>query len=284
MPVSSLRSYVAAPAIVVSNPSLLGMRGGVRLERGCWQGHDVFVKSLLGGDPDFRVRFHHEGLVVHRLIHPAIVPLLAHTQEQLVFPFIKGCSLRELLDLRRLSAAEAVAVTQGVLNAARFFHAQGVTHHDLKPENVMLLGGVASAESVRVTDFGMAHDRRLKEDLHAGTRMGTPQFMAPEQFQGVRGDARSDLYAAGGLLFDCLAGEPPHPDALGWLVGLSSERLPLPGPSALHPVIECALQRDPEQRPQTAQQMAALLSEAWNATPSQIDLQPGQRRLKKTHA
>ncbi|TSA85900.1 serine/threonine protein kinase [Deinococcus detaillensis] len=280
----SRHSSVITPTITVANPVVLGVRGGVRLERGCWQGHEVFVKSLSSSDPDFRVRFHHEGRVVQRLMHPAIVPLLAHTQEQLVFPFIEGCSLRELLDSRRLSVAEAVSVTQGVLTAARFFHAQGVTHHDLKPENVMLLGGVASAECVRVADFGMAHDKRLKDDLHAGTRMGTPQFMAPEQFQGVRGDARSDLYAAGGLLFDCLAGEPPHPDALGWLVGLSSERLPLPGPNELHPVIERALQRDPAQRPQTAQQMAALLSEAWAAIFSPSTLHREQRRLKKTHA
>ncbi|GAA4005907.1 serine/threonine-protein kinase [Deinococcus rubellus] len=271
------RSPITRP-ITLSNCALLSAHGGVRLERGCWRGQDVFVKALVGGDAEFRLRFHHEGRVVRRLSHPALVPLLTHTQDQLVFPFVQGCSLRELLDTRRLSAAEAVSVTLGVLSAACAFHRQGVTHHDLKPENVMLLGGRACAESVRVTDFGMACDRTLPDGLHAGTRMGTPQFMAPEQFNGVRGDTRSDLYAVAGLLFDCLAGEPPHPDALGWLVGLSSECLPLPGPAALHPLLESALQRDPDKRPQSAEQMAKQLREAWQHALM------GERSVRNTQA
>ena len=254
------------PAVNLSDLTALGRRGGVRLERGRWQGRAVFVKSLETDDPEVRVRFHHEGRVTCRLNHPALVPLLAHTGEQLLFPFIEGCSLRELIDRRRLSVAETLAVVGGVLEAASYFHAQGVVHQDLKPENVLLVDGQASRESVRITDFGMAHDERLHEDLDAGTRMGTPQFMAPEQFRGVRGDPRSDVYAVGGLLFDCLAGEPPHPDALGWLLGLSSERLPLPGPAALHPLIERALSRDPAQRPQSAEQMHWALRAAAPST------------------
>ena len=267
-----------ARPVALSECALLSARGGVRLERCKWRGQDVFVKALISGDAELRRLFHHEGRVLRRLSHPALVPLLRHTQDQLVFPFIQGCSLRELLDTRRLSAAEAVSVTLGVLDAACAFHRQGVVHHDLKPENVMLLDGRARAESVRVTDFGMACDRTLPDDLHAGTRMGTPQFMAPEQFNGTRGDARSDLYALGSLLFDCLAGEPPHPDALGWLVGLSSQRLPLPGPAALHPLLESALQRDPGKRPQSAEQMACQLREAWQRASAE------ERSLRNTRA
>ena len=253
----------STPAVTLSDLTALGRRGGVRLERGTWQGQAVFVKSLETGDPESRVRFHHEGRVICSLSHPALVPLLAHTGEQLLFPFVEGCSLRELLDQRRrLSVPETLAVVGGVLEAASYFHAQGVVHQDLKPENILLVGGRAAGEAVRVTDFGMAHAEHLNEDLQAGTRMGTPQFMAPEQFLGVRGDPRSDVYAVGGLLFDCLAGEPPHPDALGWLLGLSNERLPLPGPAALHPLIERSLSRDPAERPQTAKQMQRALRAA----------------------
>jgi eukaryotic-like serine/threonine-protein kinase len=253
MTVSSNAQGVAAQ--IITGRTLLSVRGGVRIERGLWQGQAVFTKVLESGDPEYQVRFQHEGRVVSHLSHPHLVPLLSQAEGQLIFPFIEGQSLRELLDLRPLSVCETLAVTRGVLEAARYAHNQGVTHHDLKPENVMLLGGQASEPTVLVTDFGMAHDRSFPDDLHAGTRMGTPQFMAPEQFRGVRGDPRSDLYAIGGLIFDCLAGQPPHPDALGWLVGSSHERLPLPGPPALHPVIERALQRDPAQRYQTAQAM-----------------------------
>ena len=246
---------------------MLGQRGGVRLERGEWRDQAVFVKTLATSDPDFQVRFHHEGRVALRLHHPQIVPLLAHTRDQLLFGFIEGCSLRERLDQQPLSVAEALSVVRGVLLAVRHAHDLGIVHHDLKPENVMLCGGRANEACVRLTDFGMAYDRTLPDDLHAGTRMGTPQFMAPEQFQGVRGDARSDLYALGALLFDCLAGHPPHPDALGWLVGLSSERLPLPGPAALHPLLVSALERDPARRPQTAAAMLGQLDEAVELLP-----------------
>ncbi len=249
------------PALTVAHPTLLGLHGGVRLERGLWQGQDVFVKSLETADPQVRSRFDHEGSVVRRLSHPALAPLLTRSREQLVFAWIAGCSLRQRLERGRLSAEEALDVTLGVLAAARSFHAAGVTHHDLKPENVMLLGGRAAAGCVRVVDFGMAHDRTLSSDVHQGVRMGTPQFMPPEQFQGVRGDPRSDLYAVGALLFDCLAGAPPHPDALGWLIGSSRERLPLPGPPALKALIGRALQRDPAQRPQSAAAFVCALEE-----------------------
>lgn len=257
MTVSSSAQSVVAQAI--TGRALLGVRGGVRTERGDWQGEAVFIKSLESDDPEYRVRFEHEGQVVSRLGHPGLVPLLARSQGQLVFPFVEGCSLRELLEVRSLTVAETLSVARGVLWAACYVHAQGVTHHDLKPENVMLIRAQAAEAQVLVTDFGMAHDRTLPGDLHAGTRMGTPQFMAPEQFRGVRGDPRSDLYAVGGLIFDCLAGQPPHPDALGWLMGSSHDRLPLPGPAALHPVIERALERDPADRFQTARDMLCAL-------------------------
>ncbi|WP_293909085.1 serine/threonine-protein kinase [Deinococcus sp.] len=253
------QAVTGSAVTALTGRSLMGVRGGVRTERGTWQGRAVFIKSLESADPEYQVRFGHEGRVVSRLSHPRLVPLLGRSRDQLVFPFIEGCSLRELLDLRPLSVAETLSVTRGVLRAACYVHDQGVTHHDLKPENVMLLRGQAGEPCVLVTDFGMAHDRALSDDLHAGTRMGTPQFMAPEQFRGVRGDPRSDLYAIGGLIFDCLAGCPPHPDALGWLVGSSQERLPLPGPAALHPVIERALQRAPDDRYQTARDFLRAL-------------------------
>ncbi|AWN22879.1 serine/threonine protein kinase [Deinococcus irradiatisoli] len=263
------------PALTVSNCALLSQRGGVRLERGCWQGRDVFVKTLDTADPDIRQRFEHEGEVARRLSHPGIVPLLTRSSERLVFPWVAGCSLRERLEHGPLSPYAALEVTLGVLAAMQAFHEAGVVHHDLKPENVMLLGGRSCAGCVRVTDFGMAHDRTLSSDLHQGTRMGTPQFMPPEQFQGVRGDPRSDVYAVGALLFDCLAGEPPHPDALGWLVGLSSVRLPLPGPAALHPLLESALERDPQRRPPSARALLRALEEVRRRLPPEPPAIPG---------
>lgn len=243
----------------IARRRVLTRRGGVQSEAGEWRGLPVFVKTLLTDDPEAALRFDHEGRIAGDLTHPLIVPLLARTPDQLIFPFVEGGTLRERVEGGPLPLAEALEVACGVLEAAEYLHAQGVTHHDLKPENVLMAGGRGRSECVRLIDFGMSHSRALPLDVHDGTRMGTPHFMAPEQFRGVRGDPRSDLYSAGVLLFDCLCGFPPYEDALGWLVGLHADRAPLPGPPALHPVLEAALSRDPADRPASAAEMRAAL-------------------------
>ena len=235
-------------------------RSGVEGGPGMWQGQPVYVKTLVSDDPDRVAMFHHEGAVAARLAHPLVTPLLAHTSSQLLFPLLRGGTLRDLVRCGPLSADAATQVTWGVLQAAAHLHGQGVTHHDLKPENVLLVGGQPRADAVRLIDFGMSHAAGLALDIHSGTRMGTPQFMAPEQFQGVRGDPRSDLYSVGVLLFDCLAGHPPYADALGWLVGISEDRAAAPGPAALHPLMLRAIQRDRARRPQSACEMLAALA------------------------
>lgn len=247
------------PVVALAAPSY---RGGVEGGEGEWRGQAVYVKTLVSDDPEEVARFHHEGEVAARLRHPLVIPLLAHTRTQLIFPFLAGGTLRDLVTAQPLDAGAATAVAWGVLQAASHLHERGVTHHDLKPENVLLLGGAPDAGAVRLIDFGMSHAEGLALDIHSGTRMGTPQFMAPEQFQGVRGDPRSDLYSVGVLLFDCLAGHPPYEDALGWLVGLSEDRAAPPGPAPLHPLLLRALERDPERRPQSAEEMLADLAAA----------------------
>nr|WP_245593330.1 serine/threonine-protein kinase [Deinococcus frigens] len=230
----------------------LAERGGVLSESARWRGLPVFVKTLMVDDPGAQARFQHEGRVAASLHHPALVPLLATSPRQLIFPFVEGGTLRERLDTGPLSADQATSVALGLLRGVVYLHAQGVTHQDLKPENVLLRAGQASWDAAQIIDFGMSHARHLPLDIHSGTRMGTPHFMAPEQFYGTRGDARSDLYSVGVLLFDCLAGEPPYADALGWLAGIHTTLAELPGPEALHPLLRAALSRNPAQRPTSA--------------------------------
>ncbi|WP_245808452.1 serine/threonine-protein kinase [Deinococcus hopiensis] len=244
-----------------ATPRVLSRHGGVQSEEGVHAGQPAFIKTCLTDEPQVTARFLQEGQIAAGLSHPLIVPLLSASPRRLVFPWISGVSLRERLERGALPLPEALSVVCGVLSALVYVHAQGVTHQDVKPENVLLAGGQAEAGAVRLTDFGMSHSRALGSDLHEGTRMGTPHFMAPEQFRGVRGDPRSDLYSAGVLLFDCLAGHPPFQDALGWLTGLSPERAPLPGPPELHPLLDAALSRDLDGRPQTAQDMLRRLRE-----------------------
>ncbi|MDO4247041.1 MAG: serine/threonine-protein kinase [Deinococcus sp.] len=254
----------------VTELEVLALRSGVKGSRGLWRGEQVYVKTLVSDDPDRVAMFHHEGEVAARVSqppngHPLVTPLLRHTHDQLIFPFLPGGTLRDLARCGPMSAEAATEVTWGVLQAVAFLHARGVTHHDLKPENVLLVGGEARMDAVRLVDFGMSHATDLPLDIHSGTRMGTPHFMAPEQFQGVRGDPRSDLYSVGVLLFDCLAGHPPYEDALGWLVGISEERAAAPGPDALQPVILWAIQRDRSCRPQSAADLLGALGQARQA-------------------
>lgn len=237
-------------------------QSGVRCEAASWQGRPVFVKTLGIDDPAALARFLHEGRVAASLSHPQIVSPLTTSEFRLVFPFVEGGTLRDCLMRGALDAGQATEVALGVLNAVAYLHAQGITHHDLKPENVLLAGGEPRFWNVRVVDFGMSHSRSLPLDIHSGTRMGTPHFMAPEQFHGVRGDARSDLYSVGVLLFDCLAGHPPFNDALGWLAGLHEDLAPFPGPEVLHPLLSSTLARDPARRPGSAHELSVQLCQA----------------------
>ena len=245
--------------------SVLGQSHGVQAGTARWQERLVFVKRLISSDPDTAARFAHEGQVAAYLDHPLVAPLLHHTHTDLIYPFIPGGTLRDLARCGPMTPDEATSVVWGILQAVAHLHSRGVVHHDLKPENVMLCRGKPSADAVRLIDFGMSYARHLPLDIHSGTRMGTPHFMAPEQFHGERGDPRSDLYSVGVLLFDCLAGHPPYEDALGWLVGITENRAELPGPKALHPVMLSAIQRSREARPQTVQEMQALLRAARRA-------------------
>lgn len=256
--------------VVEELPTVQEMHGRVRLteqsgvssESAVWNGRPVFVKVLNVDDPQALARFRHEGRVAASLTHPLIVPLLASTPRQLIFPLLEGGTLRERLERGALDVAQATEVTAGVLSAVAYMHAVGVTHHDLKPENVLVIDGQASSSAVRVVDFGMSHSVHLPLDIHSGTRMGTPHFMAPEQFLGRRGDPRSDLYSVGVLLFDCLAGHPPFDDAFAWLSGWQEVLEVFPGPAALHDLMRSAMSRDPSARPETAGAMLRALLEA----------------------
>lgn len=247
---------------VLTDRQLMSERSGVRCESATWAGRPVFTKALVFDEPGTRARFTHEGQVAASVRHPLVVSPLRCFPELLIFPLVDGETLRERLERGALDPDEATAVAGGLLAAVSALHECGVTHHDLKPENVMLAGARTAFDAVRVIDFGMSHSARIPLDIHGGMRMGTPHFMAPEQFLGVRGDHRSDLYSVGVLLFDCLAGGPPFEDAFGWLAGLNERREPLPGPEALHVILGRCLTRDRAQRPPTAAALYLELSDA----------------------
>ncbi len=168
------------------------------------------IAAALGAE-----RFLREIAITARLDHPHILTLIdSGTADDFLFyvvPYVRGESLRSRLAReKQLPVAEAVRITQQVAGALDYAHRQGVVHRDVKPENILLHEGEAV-----VADFGIA---LALEAAGGGARLtatgisiGTPEYMSPEQAEGSRElDARSDVYALGAVLYEMLAGEPPH--------------------------------------------------------------------------
>ncbi|HEY7232732.1 MAG TPA: protein kinase [Gemmatimonadaceae bacterium] len=159
-------------------------------------------------------RFRSEIGIATALSHPHIVPVFdsggAGDRLFYVMPYIEGDTLRQRLKREgKLPVADALQLTREVADALAYAHGQGIIHRDIKPENILLVAGHAV-----VTDFGIARAIAQASEMRltgTGISIGTPQYMSPEQAVGDSNvDARSDLYSLGCVLFEMLAGGPPH--------------------------------------------------------------------------
>ena len=175
-------------------------------------GTEHALKVLHQTAPEMRARLLDEGRIQARLRHPnllrvtALVPVSGGTG--LVMDLVRGPSLRDLLHSQRMPREQAIALGRGILAGVAYAHSRGLIHRDLKPDNI-LLEPTDDGLLPRVTDFGLA--KALGEAgagrTRAGIAMGTPGYMAPEQFRDVAGvDARADVYALGCLLYEMLCG------------------------------------------------------------------------------
>ena len=171
-----------------------------------------FPSIELVGDPATYERFQRELKIGQNLEHPAIPRALLISESPtgpcLVMEYIDGKSLRAILQERtRLSFAESLDIAGQLAEALAYLHSHGVYHRDLKPENILL----DSRGKVHIIDFGIAllQGARRVTWRNLSDVLGTPDYMSPEQIQGKRGDARSDLYALGIMLYEMLAGIVP---------------------------------------------------------------------------
>ncbi len=195
-----------------------GGMGVVYRARHATLGTECAVKLLVAGEHaslEAIVRFQREAAGVARMgKHPNIVGVFDLGQEGPVayyaMEFVRGRSLRDLLETGSIEPREAARITEKVARALHFAHGHGIVHRDVKPENVV----VREDGEPQVMDFGLARDLRTEARLSvAGEVFGTPSYMAPEQARGLHDqcDARTDVYALGGVLYDALTGIPPHP-------------------------------------------------------------------------
>jgi eukaryotic-like serine/threonine-protein kinase len=176
----------------------------------------VAVKVMaehLAHDPTFVDRFTREARAAAMLSHPNVVSVSDQGSDQglvfLVMELVRGRTLRDLLQARgRLTVAEAFAVLEPVLSGLTAAHRAGIVHRDIKPENVL----IGADGVVKVADFGLA--RALTgtgQTSHTGgVLIGTVAYLSPEQLERGKADARSDVYAAGVVLYEMLTGHPPY--------------------------------------------------------------------------
>ncbi len=220
-------------------------------------------------DVVFSERFRREEEVGQRLSHPNVVKVLKPREKSRMYmamEYVEGRSLRAMLhDKHPLPTDKALDIARQVCGALAYLHDEGVVHRDIKPENILL----TPSGQVKILDFGIAlfeSERRLTW-MGLSNAIGTPDYMAPEQIRGRRGDPRTDVYAVGMMLYEMLTCHLPYessnPRALLRAKATEEPRPPsyhVPGfDPSLEAIILKAIERSPRDRYASAAQLLADL-------------------------
>jgi serine/threonine-protein kinase len=232
-------------------------------------GRQVAIKvphPEMESDPVMYERFAREEEIGTRIDHPGVMKVIAspeRSQVYMVMEWLDGRLLRQILnEEKKLPVARAVRITQGIAEALEHVHANGVVHRDLKPENIM----VGEDDAVHLIDFGIAGSAGARRLTFAGfsQSMGTPDYISPEQVRGKRGDARSDVYALGVMLYEMLTGAVPFSGPNPFAV-MNDRLLNQPVPPRqldasitpqMQEILYRALEREPKNRYASAREMA----------------------------
>ena len=228
------------------------------------------MHAELANDEDFVRRFVGEARSVARLSHPNVVGVYDQGADgrtlYLAMEYVPGRTLRDLLNERgSLPPREALDIMEGVLGGLGAAHAAGLAHRDVKPENVLL----TAEHDVKVADFGLARMLAGTSQTKTGMLIGTAAYLAPEQVSRGVADARTDVYAAGVMLFEMVTGQQPHTADTPLAVAYKhvNEAVPAPSqlvdgvPAALDELVLRATSRDPDLRPADGGQFARSLNE-----------------------
>ncbi len=220
-------------------------------------------------DPAGFDRFRREEEIGIKLNHPhilKILPVEKKSRPYFAMEYLEGQTLSELLrSVRPLPEPDAAKIASHICTALSYMHENGVVHRDLKPANIML----CNDGTIRIMDFGIARSENSRRLTFVGftPTMGTPDYMAPEQVKGSRGDERTDIYSLGTILYEMATGEPPFGGDSPYVIMnarvTGDPQAPRKINSKLTPVLEeiilHAMERDPKRRYQTALGMRAEL-------------------------
>src|ERR1700752_1344944 len=271
-----------------TSPTLMGeptLDGRYLLERGLGQGgrgvvfqaRHIFLKAshaikvilpdLVGNDPMLTTRFRQEALAAAAIRHPNIIAVtdfgvVRGTMPFLVMEFVRGRSLQDILAKEgAMPPQRAWEYISAIASGVGAAHRQGIVHRDLKPLNIMVQDDVPVAEGLKILDFGLAKIKSgelLGSFVQAQTSglMGSPFYMAPEQWSEEEPDARADIYSLGVILYQMLSGEVPFKGSS--IPSIMKKHLTLPPPSfqsmgisvppAIEPVVRNALRKEVEAR------------------------------------
>lgn len=246
-------------------------------------------------DPALFDRFKREEEIGTKIDHPGVMKVFANpdrSQVYMVMEWIDGRLLRQVLnEEKKLPIERAVRLTVRICEALEHIHANGVVHRDLKPENIM----VDAEDNIKLIDFGIAANAGSRRLTFANfsRNMGTPDYISPEQVRSKRGDARSDVYSLGVMLYEMLTGQVPFSGPNPFAV-MNDRLLNAPAaPRTLEPsitpqlqeILYRALEREPKNRYRSAREFAHDLEHqdkvgvAERVVESRKRQSPGTRRL-----
>jgi serine/threonine-protein kinase len=230
------------------------------------------VRFIAPGDAEteeYVARFRREAQAAGRLTHPNIISVFDYGETNdlayIVMECVDGPPLKALLDKQeRFAIADIMRIMEGLLAALQYSHDRGIVHRDIKPDNILL----TKAGQPKVTDFGISRIESSSMTV-AGTLLGTPAYMSPEQFRGEVVDARTDIYSSGVLLYQLLTGDRPFEGSMSAIMhkALNIEppapsQLSVNAPRSFDAMVSRAMAKAPEDRFQTAAEFLEALHAA----------------------
>jgi serine/threonine-protein kinase len=246
----------------------------------------IILPDLVGNDPMLTTRFRQEALAAAAIRHPNIIAVtdfgvVRGTMPFLVMEFVKGRSLQDVLATEgAMSPQRAWEFISAIAAGVGAAHRQNIVHRDLKPLNIMVQDDVPIAEGVKILDFGLAKIKSgelLGSFVQAQTSglMGSPFYMAPEQWSDEEPDARADIYSLGVILYQMLAGEVPFKGSS--IPSIMKKHLTVPPPSfqskgvsvppAIEAVVRHSLEKEVSARIESVPAFLRELHAALNAEP-----------------
>ena len=256
--------------------SLVGVGGMANVYHGTdlKTGNQIAVKVLKDeflDNEELVRRFKNESKAISILSHPNIVKVydvsVTDKLQYIVMEYVDGITLKEYLKQRggALTWKETVHFATQILSALQHAHSKGIIHRDVKPQNIMLLAD----GSIKMMDFGIARFSRAQSQTVSDKAIGSVHYISPEQAKGERTDARTDIYSVGVMLYEMLSGRLPF-DGDGAvsiaIMQISEKPKPLAEiapqtPAGLRQITEKAMEKDPDKRYQSAQEMLAAIEE-----------------------